>query len=178
MTEDEYIDAICTLLPSDQDEFSCDVELLRLSEEAVTAFPTSSELWTLRGTAIEACNHPLNEARLASDPCPTPLETALECWNRALSIDPCCVDALEAIGFFYDVYADDFEAAERSFRAAIALGGSADCYAGLARVLQETGRTDEAKALLSPESCPFHAEAVVAKMREEIAAELWAPLET
>jgi tetratricopeptide (TPR) repeat protein len=166
MIEDGYIDAIEALWPSGKGEHSSP-ELLRLSEEAVEACPTSAELWVMRGNVIE----------LADESCPIPLEEALGCYRRALTIDPGCSDALEEIGFFYDVHTNDLESAESSFRAAIALGGSASSFAGLARVLQEMGRSEEALGLLSAESCPYHEDPTVSGRRKEIEAGEWLPID-
>jgi uncharacterized protein HemY len=65
--------------------------------------------------------------------------------------------------------------AESAFRKAISVGGDAESYYGLARVLAELNRTDEALQLISDVECPYFDEPDLLMLRDEIASGMWCP---
>jgi tetratricopeptide (TPR) repeat protein len=162
MNESDYIDSLEALFP-EEDEAS--VEALNLAEAAVAAYPSSTKLWCLRGDLIQ----------LGTSEAGYELEDALRSYERALTVDPHCAEAYESIGYFYDALMDDPQSAEPSFRKAISLGAGVDSYCGLARVLAELDRSEEALRLLSPENCPYHNEDEIVEIKEEIASGMWSP---
>lgn len=86
-------------------------------------------------------------------------------------LDPTDAESLESLAYFYDNWDERPDLAEDVFRRAIQNGGSASAYAGLARVLTETGRKAEAVELLG--ACPFANHDEVLKMKSEIDAGEW-----
>jgi hypothetical protein len=160
MTESDYIQRIQKLRPEKDTEA---VEPMRLVEEAIVAFPRSPKLLCMKGDLIQ-----LSDGNAYS------LADAAACYERAASIDPTCAEAFESLGYFYDVVSEDLERAESAFRAAIALGGGPDAYAGLARVLAESGR-DASEILAFLDGC-VHADAPkVLEMRAEVESGMWSP---
>jgi tetratricopeptide (TPR) repeat protein len=140
-------------------------ELLALSREAVRRHPESAELWIMRGDVIS----------FAPPDAGFPVDWPLKCYRKAISVDPCYARAYKAIGYHHDIWTENFRKAENAFRKSIALGADEDAYVGLARVLAETGRKDEAIDLLEPGHCEFYDDPDVQKMREEILKGEWDP---
>jgi tetratricopeptide (TPR) repeat protein len=163
--EQAYVDKISRGFP-DKGEVS--LEVLALVEEAVAAFPQCARLWCLRGDLIQ-CS-PIGANYQLAD--------ALSSYQEALVADPLCAEAHESIGYYYDVIEDDPNVAEASFRRAIRLGAGRDSYIGLARVLAELGRREEALEVLAPQNCPLQDEAEIHIIREEIAGGMWSPPES
>lgn len=161
MNENAYVELLRGLLASGAEARQ---NAVAISAEATAAYPHSAELWCLRGDALQMATD------LTMSPFP---EEALACYERALDIDPASIEALESKGFFLDVAYDDFQAAERAFRQALALGGSVDTYVGLARVLAQAQRKQEALDLLDPSQCPFSDAQSVSTMRREIQKGIW-----
>jgi uncharacterized protein HemY len=73
----------------------------------------------------------------------------IRCYDNSVKCGPDNAGAYEAIGFVLDVYFDDFGKAERAFRTAIELGAGHESYFGLARVLAQAGKEQDAIAWLS-----------------------------
>jgi hypothetical protein len=84
-----------------------------------------------------------------------------------------CREAQQDLGYVLDVYFEDFDRAEQAFKAAIELGAGSEGYCGLARVLAQMGRTDDAILSLSEGMCPFHNQADTQALRTEITAGDW-----
>lgn len=160
MNESDYIDRLKALFP---DQGDASVETLAVAEQAVTAFPDCAKLWCLRGDLIQLGTLEANYE----------LEDILRSYEQALAVDPECAEAYESIGYFYDALMDDPQSAEPAFRKAISLRAGADSYCGLARVLAELNRTEEALRLLAPENCPYQDEAKVMEIKEEIESGMW-----
>lgn len=158
MTESEYIDKL-KLLQSQE----ASPELLVLAEQAVSEFPNSAKLWCIRGNLIQ----------LSSIDAGYELEEALRSYEKAVSVDPKCSEAYEEIGYFYDTIMDAPKAAEPFFQKAIEFGAGAPSYHGLARVLAELNRAEEAVKLLSAENCSYHATADIVELIDEIRAGTW-----
>jgi Flp pilus assembly protein TadD len=114
-------------------------EAVNLSQAAVEQCPWSAELWYLRGMILDRCESLPNITK----------EDYRRCYERAIECDPGFADAYVELGYVLDTYYDDFAAAERAFRKAIALGSRGDdVYVGLARVLAQQGRKRSALRLL------------------------------
>jgi tetratricopeptide (TPR) repeat protein len=141
--------------------------LLRLMERAVGLHPCSARLWCLRGDLYQLqFAHPSREF----DP-----RIPLRYYKKALVLNNRLADAHNEIGYLYDVYFEEYAQAECAFRAAISLGGDHTSYYGLARVLAEMGRSDEALSSLSPAQCPYINHPDINVVRTEIASQLWSP---
>lgn len=141
---------------------------LDASDRAVAEHPQSARLWNLRGDVIQLLDDDPTDHGLAPD-------EALRCYERAAEAAPDDAEAFESIGFYHDEFEDDPEAAEEPLRRALALGAGASACAGLARVLAELGRTEEAKALIDPATCTHAGAAEVEEVRAEIDSGLWDP---
>jgi tetratricopeptide (TPR) repeat protein len=109
MEESAYIEKLKSLCPTEDEEASS--EVLALADEAVRAWPESSKLWCMRGDLIQ----------LGAEDLPYELAEALASYERAIAIDPRCVEAYKEIGHFYDVVMDDVESAKPFFRQAAIL---------------------------------------------------------
>ncbi|RYG57182.1 hypothetical protein EON80_28565 [bacterium] len=160
--EQEYIDAIWTDWPAGRE---ASLELLAMAEEAVAAYPQSSKLWCMRGDLIQLGE---TESRYQ-------LSDSLESCRRAIAVDPTFAEAYESVGYYFDVIEEDFPLSEDAFRQAVKLGAGKDSFIGLARVVAEQGRYEEALQLLTTENCPFSGDLEVEKIRRQIEARMWAP---
>jgi len=160
--EQAYVDKIALLWP---DGYVCEASpaVLALIEEAVSIFPDCAKLWCLRGDLI--C--------LSSLEANYELVDALFSYEQALKADPELSEAYQEIGYYYDVYFEDLNLSEIAFRKAIAFGAGSDSYFGLARVLAEQNRRQEALQILDPQSCPFQNEIEIQIIRDEIVSGVW-----
>lgn len=165
MTEDEYFGLIRGQWPESEGE-EASGELVQLVSQALAKYPHSPRLLVMRGDLIQ----------LSPDSPGIHIEEALECYRKAIEIDPRYIDGWTSIGYFLDVIADDFRAAEDAFRRAIAHGGSVEAFVGLARVLAEQGRENEAIALLGSSNCPWVDDAKIEKIKLEIENDEWGPV--
>ena len=155
--EDFYIEQIQNITST----VGVTADALHSVEEALLALPSSCRLWCLRGDLIQ----------MQEDESQYQLADAMTSYKRAAEIDPACAEAQESMGYFYDVFEDDFEKAERALRLAIQNGAGANSYIGLARVLSQVGRKEEALDLLS--SCQHRDEEKVNEIRSEIEDGIW-----
>jgi tetratricopeptide (TPR) repeat protein len=135
------------------------LEMLALLEEAVLSCPQSPKLWCLRGDLIQLFDDDQYE-----------FTDILHSYQQAVAVDPSFGEAYECIGYYYDVLEEDLPVAEVAFRKAIELGMGLHSYFGLARVLAEQGKCEEALSILAPDYCPFHTEFEIDILREEIEA--------
>ena len=159
-SEEEYVDAIIDLLDGREE---APPEVYPLIEESLNEHPCSSELWCLRGDAIYfGGNHS-----------PYALNDILASYERAAEVNPFCAEAYESIGRYHDVFTEDIPKAEEAFRKALTLGAGWETVYGLARVLAQLGRRDEALSLLGD---PVDGEEPdLRELREEVLIRLWEP---
>jgi tetratricopeptide (TPR) repeat protein len=161
MDEIEYVEVLWGQL---QARGRATEESFSLVAEALEKYPTSTELWILRGMLIQL-----------ADEGPFELEESLESFETAASLDPTCGEAFERIGNYYDVYSEDLPKAEEAYRRAIALGGGEESYYGLARVLAQMNRAQEGLNLLA--AYPFGSSESLAEIEREIRSGMWTPSE-
>ena len=109
MEETAYIERLKSLYPTEGEEASN--QTLALADEAVREWPESAKLWCIRGDLIQ----------LGAEDVPHGLADALTSYERAIAIDPKCIEAYEEIGHFYDAVMDDAERAKPFFHQAAAL---------------------------------------------------------
>ena len=109
MEEMAYIERLKSLYPAEGEEAS--TQTLALADEAVRAWPESPKLWCMRGDLIQ----------LGAADIPHELADALASYERAIAIDPKCVEAYEEIGHFHDAIMDDPESAKPFFHQAAVL---------------------------------------------------------
>jgi tetratricopeptide (TPR) repeat protein len=109
MDETAYIEKLKSLSPAEGEEASN--QALAFADEAVRAWPHSSKLWCMRGDLIQ----------LGAEDIPYELDDALASYERAIAIDPKCVEAYEEIGHFYSAVMDDAERAKPFFHQAAVL---------------------------------------------------------
>jgi hypothetical protein len=131
-------------------------------EAMVTEYPECAELWNCYGDMIQ-----LSDGEY-------PVGQALDCYRRSIEADSSFAEGYESIGYFLDVYNDDFAGAAEHFRRAIQLGAGDDSWIGLARVLAQMGQANEGLELLK--SCQEPVSPGVAKVRKEIADGDWDPV--
>lgn len=155
MSPEEFIDE----LRSHNEPTLADIQSI---EVMCRAHPHCAELWNCFGDMI------VLSAGLR------PREQALECYQKAIAIDPQFAEGHESLGYFYDTYCDNFETAAEHFQRAIELGAGDDSKVGLARVLAQTGKNIEAIAIL--DTCVDARHPQVTKLRDEINAGDWRPL--
>jgi len=157
--EEEYILAITNLLHGRNE---APPELFPLLVEALSEHPRSSELWCLRGDVI-----------YFSMGAPFEHQDILASYERAAELDPSCAEAYESIGRYHDVFSEDLPKAEEAFRKALTLGAGWVAVYGLARVLAQLDRRDEALRLLGD---PVQGEEPdLHELREEILGGVWEP---
>lgn len=165
MDERDYAGRLRELWPRD-DSHGCLAEALALSERAVRDCPGSASLLCMRGDLLQLAP---STYEAADDP--------RGCYRRAIDLDPRNAEAWESLGFYYDVFDDDFPRAIDAFRRAIECGAGPDSVRGLARALAEGGQPGEAiavieRALADP---PGDADrAAFSELEEEIERGDWA----
>ena len=158
--ESFYIEKLQALYPQ---EGEASDEALAMAEQAVAQCPTCAKLWYLRGNLIQ-----LGDAESKYE-----LVDALRSYEQAIAVDPSCTEAYESIGFFYDAVMDDPRSAEPFFREALRRSAGVDSFYGLARVLAELNRREEALSLLAPENCAVHDASEIKEIRKEITSGMW-----
>jgi hypothetical protein len=174
VSPDDYIDEIVDLW----DERPVPPELVRLAKEAVERFPDIAEFRVrLVRAVILADRYPPSEAE-PTDGSPQRSDTVdigipefLTHLTLAVQLDDSDPEAFEELGYIYDIYIDDMIQAEYYFQQAIERGGSEWCYSGLARVLEQMGRREDAFRVL--DTCPFQWAECVIDMRGEIERGEW-----
>jgi tetratricopeptide (TPR) repeat protein len=137
---------------------------LRLVEQALAEHPQSSRLWNRRGDLIQLLHEDLASYSLTD---------ARVSYQRALAANPNDPEAYESLGYFFDAVDEQLDEAERMFRRAIQLGAGVGSWVGLARVLAEMGRRDEALTLLAADTCPHASVREVIDVRGEIKDGRW-----
>lgn len=108
--------------------------------------PNDEKLWDAKGDYVQ----------IYSGNASITLDGALEAYKKAIECNPNYARAYESIGYYLDVIEDDYEGAEQYFLKALSLDKSKDSYRGLARVLAQQNRIEDALAVLDSESCPYH----------------------
>lgn len=129
----EYLDRVQQLWPPGIESVS--PELLHFVESAVAEFPQSSSIWCQLGDLLK-----LGAKSTVG------VGTALECYKKALKLDPLCGEAYEEIGFLYDVM--DEPDCEIAFELALRCDGGLESYLALARKRAERGDLGGANELL------------------------------
>jgi len=138
-----------------------DVETaFRLADEARQAYPDEPTLLIAWGDLNQLSEETTFDA-----------EESFEAYRRAAEVDPLNGEAFESMGFFLDAIRDDPAAAEPFFRKAIELDAGFDSVIGLAQVLAQTGRSEE--ALRTIDESPFADEPEVKELRDEIVRGEW-----
>jgi tetratricopeptide (TPR) repeat protein len=167
-TEADWIRAIEEQTPAIGSRHQASSAGLRLVERALAEHPQSSRLWNRRGDLIQLLDENLGSYSL---------EDARDSYERARAADLNDPEAYESLGYFFDAVDEQLDEAERMFRKAIELGAGAGSWVGLARVLAEMGRRDEALTLLAADTCPHANVRDVVDVRGEIEDGRWDPEE-
>lgn len=143
MTEAQWLTYLQTRRHEARNGRRIRAEDIRRVEFALAEHPRSAALWNARGDFIQLHDGPPEELDRWT------LDEALASYQRATQVAPNDPEAFESIGYFYDAVEDRPADAEAPFRRAVELGAGDVAAAGLARVLAELGRTDEALAFLA-----------------------------
>lgn len=161
ITEQDALDDLSDLMLRD----ALSESAVRLALSAGAAFKDSAEVWIAVGNVLQ----------LASVDT-TVTVSPRTCYERAIEIDPQNAQAWTELGIWLDVFQDDSDGAMTALRKAVMLGAPPDAFAGLARLLSESGDRDAAFAMLD-EGFAMHGEAkCLVKYRSEIEAGKWDPL--
>ena len=156
-TDDAYLRTLAERVR--RDDFAT-AETLALAEEAVAVFPGSPRLWCWRGDLIQISDgDDLYE-----------LDDARKSYEQALVLDPDNAQALARLGHFYDAVAPDAALAEQFFLRAIAQGAGPSAFLSLAEAYLESGRAQDALALLAPDQCPHLSDPEIVHLRDKAAA--------
>jgi len=134
--------------------------------------PRSAELWNIRGDIISMLlfNQRTNEILLSSGVKYT-RKDVLNCYRKALELNPKYATAYESIGYYHDVITNCLRYAEPAFRKAILYGAGIDSYIGLARVLAQQNRTIDALTILKKYKYPKDSKIIT--MKSEIINGYW-----
>ncbi len=138
-----FLDRIRQLWPSPATE-PVSPELLELVERAITEFPQSARLWCRLGDILQ----------LGADSA-LGVDSAFDCYKKAIEIDPLCGEAYEELGFLCDL--NDDPTCLVAFEMAIRCDGCLESYLALARKYAEQGNVNRANACLSEASQWFTA---------------------
>ena len=136
-----------------------------LIEESLREHPDSFSLWCLRGDLIQLFEDDSTEKYDWSD--------VIASYQRASEKESTNPRPYESLGYFFDVVYEDFETSELHFRRAIELGAGSDSWIGLARVLAENGKQDDAIALLVSSKCPDTDTEPIKRILNEIRSGEW-----
>jgi tetratricopeptide (TPR) repeat protein len=161
MDENRYLDEIAGLWPQPGEPPA--KEIVDLCLAAVAEYPESSTLWYDLGIIMRRCGG--EYAYTDAD--------YLRCFETSVRCDCTNAEAYQELGYVLDVFFDDYGKAEEAFRKAIELGARHESYFGLARVLAQVGRTDDAIKCLSEDRCPCHDHPEIKKLRAEILDGSW-----
>ncbi len=161
MEIERYFDEIESLWP--ESGRSPSNEVLDLCKAAVAEHPESSALWYDLGVLMHRCGDKAGYTR----------EDYLRCFESAVRCDSRNWEAHQELGYVLDVFFDEYGRAEQAFRAAIELGAGRESYYGLARVLAQMGKIDDAIHSLSQGVCPFHDDQELQNLRAEILGGDW-----
>jgi tetratricopeptide (TPR) repeat protein len=156
MACDDYFDAITRKWP--EAGKSPTKELVDLCLAAVAEYPEESTFWYDLGIIMRRCGDEYGY---------TP-EDYLHSFENAVKCNSMNAEAYQELGYVLDVFFDDYCRAEQAFRRAIELGATHESYYGLARVLAQIGKRDDAIAILSESVCPCHAHPDIQSIRAEI----------
>jgi hypothetical protein len=108
-------------------------EILVAIDTAIAQSPNNSELWLLRGDAIQL-----------SDDVNIPFTEVDRSYKRAAEIDGSCAEAYESLGYFWFAVMDDAASAIPFFERAVALGAGPSAQDGLRQAKTELReRTNE-----------------------------------
>lgn len=143
-----------------EDHTIVDVEELR---SLAKLYPTEPELWDVLGDVMQVCDADI------------PIEESIHCYRKAVECDSTFASAYASLGWAFDSYLDEFEAARRYFEMSIKYGGGDTARIGLARVLAQIG--DSAEAIRQLAECDDKTRADWIEMSQEIREGIWCSLD-
>lgn len=138
-------------------------ELLNLCLHAVDEYPADAILWYDLGIIMHRCSEDFGYT--AND--------YLRCFENSIKFDSRNAEAYQELGLVLDVYFSDYDKAEQALRKAIDFGAGHESYHGLARVLAQIGKTEDAILTLAESNCPFYDHPEIQKLRAEIVNGSW-----
>lgn len=151
---DDTIDAI-----RGKDSWShSDIECLR---DLTRQYPNDPYLWDTLGDIAQMVGF----ATIGN-------EFSLQCYLNAIAADPGYCPGHVSLGHWFDI-AEDYPKAKHHFETAIAFGAGDAARIGLAQILAQMGRDDDAYAIL--DGCAEPDAERVAQVRKEIAERLLGP---
>ncbi len=124
-------------------------------------YPNDARLWDVLGDITQLVDAPITDRT-----------ESLECYKRSIACDPLYAPAHESLGYWYDIEAQ-YELAAQHFRLAIDSGGGDTALIGFARVLEQLGRSDEARSAM--DQCRDQSNPTLLELRAEIADGYWTP---
>ena len=157
---EKTFDLIYDMWPSDDETVDME-ELLGVINNAIEQYADEPKLWIMKGDLIQYANLYEGDKK----------DEVMSCFRQALEIDSTNAEAWCEIGFLYDVSYEDFEKALHAFEKSLSLEKSANGYFGMARVLVQLGRVDE--ALMCIDKCPYSTEENIVNLKSEIQEGLW-----
>jgi tetratricopeptide (TPR) repeat protein len=171
MTEQEYVNSINDCLKeirANKENLPIDepmrIHLSDLIDRGLEEHPCSSRLWYIRGDLLQLLNGQFSDDM--------PFEEIVDCYSKSIMLND-NFQAHESLAYLYDVYSSDYINAEMHFRAAINLGAQLPSYLGLARVLAEAGRSQEALDILKGALEKYADQDMIQTLMTEIQQGLW-----
>lgn len=112
MNEDEYLNAIRGCWPSQEPSIEGEKEALRLLDEALSQFPSSSKLWVMRGDLLQLAGADTSQS----------LSECEHCYREAVRADRRNPEAYEGLAWFLDAVMGKPRKAKQYFEKARRLG--------------------------------------------------------
>ncbi len=163
MKEQEYIAKVDALFNNADSDADFDV-VAKQTALGLKHFPNSFRLLIYFGDSIQ----------LGSGSSEFDLSSAKKAYEKAIQVAPDEAEAFESLGCFLDAIEDDPNGALKYLEKAVELGGGAESWAALGRVLSQIGISDTV-IIQRLSECSYSETPEVKEMIEEVNSGSWSP---